>query len=330
MRPLDRRTFIALTGGMLPLQVEASLTPVPIIDTHIHLFDPTRPQGIPWPSREDKALYRSALPARYERIAGPLHVVGAIEIEASPLLEDNQWVLDIAAGSRMIVGTIGNLEPGTADFRKHLNRFQKNRLFRGIRYGNLWGRDLGRRLQEAAFVEDLKLLAHLGLVLDTANPNPALIRSVVRLNDSVPDLKVVIDHLPHLQLPADVASRKAVELDLQELGRRPHIYVKLSEVIAGEKPGTQLRPDQYRPTLDLLYDVFGEDRVLYGSDWPNSDLWGAYRDELRAVKRYFATKSRAAQEKFFWRNSVTAYRWIKRDENQPSARTESLLVKRDG
>ena len=59
--------------------------PAPIIDCHIHMFDTARPGGVPWPEKGD-AIYRPALPDRYARIARPLGVVGAIAVEASPLV----------------------------------------------------------------------------------------------------------------------------------------------------------------------------------------------------------------------------------------------------
>ena len=75
----------------------------------------------------------------------------------------------------------------------------------------------------------------------------------------------------------------------------------------------------YRATLDELIGVLGEDRVLYGSDWPNSDLMRPYPDVFGLVQEYFAGRSQAAREKYFWRNSVAAYRWTQRDRGQPAA-----------
>jgi predicted TIM-barrel fold metal-dependent hydrolase len=75
--------------------------------------------------------------------------------------------------------------------------------------------------------------------------------------------------------------------------------------------------DFYRPRIDQMWDLFGEDRLLYGSDWPNSDNWKPYPEVLRLVQEYFAVKGRAVAEKFFWKNSVSAYRWVKRDASQP-------------
>jgi predicted TIM-barrel fold metal-dependent hydrolase len=89
---------------------------------------------VPWPDKNEAALYQPALPDRYRKVTKGLAVVGAIEVECSPWLEDNQWVLDIAAKDTIIVGTVGNLEPGTPVFRRHLERFHRNPCF-GIRYG---------------------------------------------------------------------------------------------------------------------------------------------------------------------------------------------------
>jgi predicted TIM-barrel fold metal-dependent hydrolase len=298
--PIDRRTFLA--GATLAAQSKA----IPIIDTHIHLFDPTRPQGVPWPPKNDAVLYKPALPDRYRKIASRFGVVGAIEVECSPWLEDNQWVLDIAAKDSIIVATVGDLEPGKPEFRPQLERFRKNPIFRGIRYGNLWGRDLGSALAKPDFIAGLKALADAGLVLDTANPDPALLQAVIRITDRVPNLRVVIDHLPQLHpLP-----------DLTEFAKRPQVYIKVSEVLRRENGRVPSNLDFYRETLDRIWSVFGEDRLLYGSDWPNSDQWAPFDVELNVVRQFFRAKGRVAEEKYFSKNSVAAYRWVKREAGQ--------------
>src|SRR5205807_484506 len=158
------------------------------------------------------------------------------------------------------------------------------------------------------FVVGLKLLSGAGLVLDTANPNPALIEAVLRLTDKIGDLRVVIDHLPQLNPPVDVQAREAYHRNLREFQKRPQVYVKISEVL--RRVDGRIPEDLafYRSRLDELWDVFGEDRVLYGSDWPNSDQWAPYPKELAVVREYFNGKGRSAAEKYFWRNSVAAYR----------------------
>lgn len=304
---MTRRTFLATPAAALAQTPAAG---VPIIDTHIHLFDTNRPGGVPWPPKENATLYKPALPARYRAIAEPLGIVGAIEVEASPLLEDTQWVLDVAKNEPILVGTIGHLEPGDAGFRAQLDRFRRNPLFRGIRYGNLWGRDLGAEMAKPGFVEGIRALADAGLTLDTANPNPALMASVVRLTDRVPGLRVVLDHLPQMD-PA------TAEESLRELAKRPRVYVKVSSVLRRVDGRVPEDLAFYRDRLDRIFGLFGEDRVVYGSDWPNCDNWSEYPAVLRVVREYFEGKGRTIAEKYFWRNSKAAYGWVKRSPRQP-------------
>ena len=67
-----------------------------IIDTHTHFYDPTRPQGVPWPSKENELLYRTVLPQHHRALAEREGVTGTVVVEASKWLEDNQYVLDLA------------------------------------------------------------------------------------------------------------------------------------------------------------------------------------------------------------------------------------------
>ena len=291
---------------------------VPIIDTHIHLFDPTRKEGIPWPPKTNEKLYKPSLPDRYRKLTASLGVVGAIKVEASPWLEDNQWVLNLIANEPLIVGFIGNLDVGKPDFKKNFDRFHKNPLFLGIRNGNLWDRNFRINITSPEFLADLKTLAAAGLTMDTANPNPALVEDLLHLTDKVPELRLVIDHLPQLTPPSAGSELKAYEANLEKFRKRKQVYVKISSVL--RKVGDRVPTDLafYKPRLDQLFDVFGEDRVVFGSDWPNSDNWAEYPAVLKIVTEYFATKPLAIQEKYFWKNSVAAYRWKKRSATQPS------------
>ncbi len=309
---MNRRTFLstAIAGTL------AGNSKVPVIDSHIHLFDISRPQGVPWP-RKDSSIYQSALPPRYRKLAAPFGIVGAIEIECSPWEDDNQWVLDVAAKDPIIVGTIGDLVPGSQTFGKQLERLHRNPLFRGIRYGDLWGRDLGKEIAKPEFVSDLKLLASVGLVLDTANPSPALIHAVVRVTDQVPNLKVIVDHLPELAVPSDAVGRQACEQDLRVLGERPQVFAKVSGIVRKVDGRVPLDIDFYRDRLDRIWETFGADRLLYGSDWPNSDQLAQYPDVFRLAQEFIAAKPPGDVEKFFWKNSLAVYGWVKRDASQP-------------
>ena len=330
---INRRAFLTGVGAMAAATVVSGSAPnlssqttplpqqpgtaIPIIDTHIHLFDPTRPQGAPYSGPPGQPP-QPALPPRYRALAAPLGIVGAVKIEASPWVEDNLWVLEVAERDNIVVGVVGNLEPDKPDFAEMLGRYHKNPLFRGIRYGNLWGRDITMQADNPAFIEGMKLVAKADLVLDTANPRVDLLESIVKITDKVPDLRVVLDHLPSLDPTPD--NRQAYDLALRELQKRPQIFVKLSAVIhrVNGQVSTELTP--YRDRLDHLVGIFGQDRILFGSDWPNSDGVAPIDKVVGVAREYFSGQPRAVAEKYFWENSVAAYKWIKREPSQPTLR----------
>jgi predicted TIM-barrel fold metal-dependent hydrolase len=97
---------------------------------------------------------------------------------------------------------------------------------------------------------------------------------------------------------------------------RPQIYVKVSEVLRRVDGSIPTDLAFYRPRLDEILDVFGMDRVLYGSDWPNGDQWLPVPVGFKIVQDYFMAKGRLAAEKYFWRNSVRCYKWVKRTASQ--------------
>jgi predicted TIM-barrel fold metal-dependent hydrolase len=299
---MTRRTLLA--AAMAPA------TDIPIIDTHIHLFDPTRPKGIPWPPKEDKVRYKTALPPRYIDLTSKLGVVGAIELECSPWLEDNQWVLDVCAPAPIMVGMVGNIPPGDKNFRTELDKLRKNPLYLGIRYGNIWGYDIGNELGKPEFIAGLKELAKNGMIMDSANPNKKLLEDLRRASDLVPDLRIMIDHLPGME---ELNKADAV---LKDLSARKQIYVKVSSVLKIKNTSGKPNSVFYKPVLDEMWQRFGEDRVVFGSDWPNSDGFGTYEQVLTVVKDYVSTKPRAVAEKYFYKNSLAAYRWKPRTAAQ--------------
>ncbi len=327
-RWLTRRSFVvaggALASGALTAaqgdcrpqadQIAEQIAAIPIIDTHIHLFDATRPQGAPYagPGGDSPQV---SLPPRYRSLAEPLGIVGAIKVEASPWIEDNLWALQIAQQDTMVVGVIGNLQPDKPEFPEYLDRFQKNNLFRGIRYGNLWGYDLGQQLDNPTFIEGMQRLADADLVLDSANPDINLLQAIVRLSDRVPELRIIVDHLPAME-PAK-SQRVEYEKLLQELKQRRQVSMKLSTVIHRVDGSVSTELSAHRERIESLMEIFGEDRVIFGSDWPNSDGVATLPAIVKLARDYLSAQPPSIAEKVLWRNSLDFYRWTPRAENQP-------------
>lgn len=302
---MNRRTFVkttALSTASLSLACQSNLTQG-IIDTHTHFYDPTRPEGIPWPGKKSP-LYRKVYPADFMKVASPFGVTGTVVVEASNVLEDNQWILDLAKENKSIVGFIGNVDPTIDDWGKHIRRFAKDPIFRGVRL-----KTSANKLGEKSIIRSLKLMRDLGLCVDL-NGNPKGLLAAAQISKSIPDMRIIVEHLPgrhEFKSPAVYSEALKTVEDL------PNVYVKVSSVLIKNKGKTITDPSYYTQGLDHLWDTFGEDRVIYGSNWPVSDVYnGTYAEVFNVVDTYFTAKGLEARNKYFAGNASKAYKWIKR------------------
>jgi predicted TIM-barrel fold metal-dependent hydrolase len=323
----NRRRFLAaaaqavagvtLTGWASALRAAPGRPPagadsITVIDAHTHFYDPTRPQGVPWPPREDKLLYRRVLPKDYRALPVPQLVTGTVVVEASPWVEDNQWVLDLAAKEPFIVGMIGNLPVGTKQFAGYLKRFAANKLFRGIRIRD---RKLEGTLDDAAFVSDLKLLADHDLSLDLVGGTEILLFAD-RLTRMVPLLRIIIDHLAGVVVDGKAPPADWLE-KMKALAGRPEIYFKVSGLVegTGRSDGSAPRDVEfYRPVLDAMREMFGPERLIYASNWPVSERFAPLATVQGIVGDYFRSHGRRAEEMVFSQSAKAAYNWVKRDK----------------
>lgn len=301
-----RRRFLAASAGAIAGLTLGAEEPAAVIDSHVHFYDPARPQDVPWPPRDDKFLYRTTLPKDYRAAEGARRVTGVVAVEASPWVEDNQWVLDLAAREPLIIGFVGNLAIGTKAFAGNLKRFAANRIFRGVRVRD---RKLDGLLDDPDFAGDLKLLAAHDLSLDLAG-GMEILPFARRLAEKMPGLRIIIDHLAGLAIngkaPPDDWAR-----GMRALGRNPNIYCKLSGLVEGTGRGNGSAPREvefYRPALDAMRGIFGAERLMYASDWPVSERFAPLPAVRRIVEEYFQSHGRAEVEAVFSRSAEAVYR----------------------
>ncbi|MFO1248578.1 MAG: amidohydrolase family protein [Alphaproteobacteria bacterium] len=308
---MQRRIFLAGAAALASAPVFAD-DAIPVIDTHVHLFDPGRPQGVPYAGPKGQPP-QMALPENYRRQIPGTGIVGAVVVEASPWVEDNLWILERANSDPIFVGVVGSLDPSKPDFGEYLNRFSKDPLWRGIRYARVWQMENGKQVLKPGMAEGLKLLAQAGQTLDMANPSFDLLRGALLAMDAVPDLQVVMDHMPSLDPKPD--QQGLYESLIRELAQRPNFAIKISQVMHKDENNVTVTAPRGR--LDQLIAAFGEDRVMFGGDWPNSVGTATIPQALALMRDYFAGRPRIQAEKYFWRNSQRIYKWKKRDAVQP-------------
>lgn len=288
---------------------EVTSPPLPkvkhLIDTHIHLFDPSRPEGIPWPPADDKVLYKPHLPAEFSSLAKPAGVTGVVVVEASDRLKDNRWVLDQVKDDPFYVALVGNIDPYRKDFEKQLKRLKKDKRFVGIRARNSGPIDYN----DPQVLKNFRLLEEADLSLDILANGKGIegVREVDELAGKVPGLRIVVDHVLGYDIDGNPPSQQWLDA-VSSLSRHKNVFCKVSGLYqrCTQQPASH-DPDHYRTVLDPLLEGFGADRLIYGSNWPCTKKSGDYDSFVRLVNAYFAEKGQETCEKYFWKNAAVAY-----------------------
>lgn len=282
----------------------SSQNDLPIVDTHIHFYDTTRDGGVPWPPESDTVLYRPVLPPDWQQVCEENGITATVIVEASTLLEDNQWMLDLVEGEPdRYIGLVGSLEVGTPDFAENLKTLSVDPRFVGIRIRD---KPRGDDFFNDAVWRDLKLLADLGQTLDVLMANFSL-EEVDRIAQRVPDLKILINHAAGARIDGQSVDPEWAQ-DLVQAARNPNVHCKVS----GLFQQSRLQPSPtdltfYKPVLDELWNVFGEDRLIYGSNWPVTMRGGSYASYKAIVMEFLESKGSAATRKILAENAYEFY-----------------------
>jgi len=299
-----RREFLAGLA-VAPALVAEAADPPQIIDTHTHFYDPTRPEGVPWPGKGDKLLYRKVLPDEFAKLVKPHGVTGTVVVEASPWPKDNDWLIALAKREPIIKGIVGHLFPGKPEFANELKRLKQESIFRGIRVN---AGELKAGLENEAYRKDLSRLAEVELTLDV-NGGPEMLPIVARLAKDYPKLRIVVNHMANVAIDGKEPPKKWKE-DILACGKHTNVWCKMSALVEGSRMRDGKAPKElefYRPTLDVLWDAFGVQRLVYGSNWPVSEAFATYATVFKLADEFLTAKGKEARISVFDSNAFEAY-----------------------
>jgi len=279
----------------------------PLIDTHVHLYDPSA-IGYPWMagvrplnSPHGSFEYTTA-------IAGvAVDKLVFVEVDAGPgeHLAEARWVENLARTDTRIAGIVASipLENGAAA-EADVAEFAKMPLARGVR------RLIQGHLDEPGwclrpdFVAGVKLVGHHGLGFEICIKHPQM-KDAIELVRRCPHVSFILDHIGKPGIKDRLT--EPWRSDMRDLARLPNVVCKISGVVteADHKAWTY---DQIAPYVAHAIDCFGFDRVMFGGDWPVMELATRYPDWVASVDRITAGVSLADVRKLYRDNAVRAYR----------------------
>lgn len=287
------------------LHAQSKLEKIPFrIDSHIHLYDTSREESSTFldPVKHEK-IYFPHLASEFLTVAEPAGVNYAIVVEASYRREDNDWAMSVVNESDNMLAFIANLDPRDENYLTDLENLSKNGKFRGIRLRQKHKIDLSDKL----IVEKLGELSIRGLTLELGPQEP--VYAVEKIAQMYPEMNIVIDHMAG----GKIQNNKIVPDDwnnrLERLAALPNIYCKVSALfdLSGQSPAP-LDAAYYQKFIDQVVNAFGSERVLFGSNWTLSEMYGTYGNLVRMYDQYLEKKEGISSRQFYAVNAIKAYR----------------------
>ena len=255
----------------------------PIIDAHVHLTDPAR-IAYPWMAGVP-ALRRPWAPPDFDRLSGGVTVEAMVfvEVDAAPAdrMAEAQHVADLAATDARLQGMVASVEMDRGEATvAALDRMRGFPLLRGVRHLIEGHADTQGWAARPEMVEGVRLLAPHGLVFDLCLRHPQL-TDATALVRACPDVTFVLDHIGKPGIRA--GSMDPWRDDLRALAALPNVMCKISGV-ATEADHAKWTPEQLLPYINHALSVFGAERVMFGGDWPVSELAIRYASWVALVE----------------------------------------------
>ena len=275
----------------------------PIIDSHLHLWDPGK-LTYPWLF---SPLDRAFLPADFRAASAGVEIEAMVFLECDAALDqalaEAQQVLLWAQEEPRIAAMVCNapLETGDAA-RADLERLVDLEKVRGVRRIYQDQPDPAYCLQPD-FVAGVRALSDFGLSFDLCLKHPQL-QATIGLVDACPNVPMVVDHIAKPAIAAGLMRPWADQM--RDLARRENVVCKLSGVAT--EATADWTPAMLRPYMDVALEAFGPSRIMFGGDWPVSTLRLTYPAWVAIVDDLIHGLSETEQRQIYCDTARTFYR----------------------
>lgn len=284
-----------------------TLLDVPVIDTHVHLWDKDNFR-LDWIDG-NSLLDRSYLPADFDQHSGKVGPEGFVFVEAGTNLPysflEVEWVAGLAQQEKRLRGIVAAapLEYGRHT-RHYLDRLAAiGPLVKGVRR-LLQGEADPLFCLQPAFIEGVKMLPAYNLSFDICIYHFQL-PGAIELVRRCPEVTFILDHIAK---PAIWAGEfDPWRQNLADLAALPNVSCKLSGLVT-EADFQDWTETGLAPYVEHVLQVFGHDRVMYGSDWPVALQASSYTRWVETLEGLTKHLSLAARQKLWAGNARRVYR----------------------
>jgi L-fuconolactonase len=272
-----------------------------VIDAHQHFwrFNPVRDA---WITDEMSVIRRDFLPCDLEPELEANGVDATIAVQADQSEAETEFLLGLAEGNRRIAGVVGWLDLRSPEVENRLEHFSRFKKLRGVRHVAQAEAD-DRFLARAEFVRGVGQLARFEFAYDILI-YPRQLPAAIELVAKLPEQRYVVDHLAKPGIEAKKIDPWAAQI--REIAGNPNVYCKLSGMVT-EADWQKWEPEAFERYLDVVFDAFGAERLMFGSDWPVCLVAATYSQVENIVESYVDRHAPNAKASILGDNAVRFY-----------------------
>jgi L-fuconolactonase len=272
------------------------------IDAHQHfwVYNPVKDA---WITDDMQVIQRDFLPGDLLPVLQQHNIAGCVAVQADQSEIENDFLLGIAETNPFIKGIVGWVDLRADNIEDRLQHYHGIKLIKGFRH-ILPGEPDERFMLDKKFMHGIGLLNQYGFTYDILIHPPHL-PYAVELAAAFPYQRFVIDHIakPYIKGRQVDGWRQGIEA----VAVYPNVHCKISGMVT-EAEWSNWIPHDFEPYMDAVFNAFGANRVMFGSDWPVCNLAGGFSGALKAISEYILQLSEYEQELFWGKNAIEFYR----------------------
>ncbi|WP_419212005.1 amidohydrolase family protein [Maribacter sp. X9] len=250
-----------------------------VIDSHQHFWI-YHPKHQEWITDDMSLIQNDFLPTDLESLLSTNGVDGCIAVQADQSYEETDFLIHLADQHSFIKGVVGWVDLCSEDIDETLKEYAKNYHFKGVRH--VLQAEQDSFFSNEKFKNGIGRLAKYGLTYDILIYHHQL-NQAIELVSQFPNQKFVLDHIGKPNI-----NKSEIETWSENIGtlsKFPNVYVKVSGLVT-EADWKNWEYHEMVPYLDIIFEAFGVNRIMFGSDWPVCLLASDYSTVKGIVQDY--------------------------------------------
>lgn len=272
-----------------------------VIDSHQHFWH-YEPKKHEWIDESMKVIRRDFLPSDLEQVYNENGIDGCVAVQADQTLTETNFLIQLAKENAFIKGVVGWVDLRNDAIESTLETYANTNILKGFRHV-VQGEPDHNFLLRPSFLRGISVLEKHNYTYDILI-FPHQLGAALEFVKRFPNMRFVIDHIAKPYIKDGFYNGWATLM--KEIGKHDNVYCKVSGIVT-EADFKTWTPAQIKPYLELVFEAFGAERIMFGSDWPVCLVAGNYKQVKALITNFIANLSATEQAKVMGQNAIEFY-----------------------